>query len=216
MPESHQQPARYKRKPRTGAQHVHGGNHVLYETQMFFNLAALLDDVDRWINPRGWEEKTLYMAVVESMLVHRRSLMDFYFPAAGYDTDRRRESDMFAADFCDSWAPMRPALFKDEWSAISEEILHLTYLRPEVASNWPYAQMRDELRNLTKEFTDAADERLHGYIKAQLHAIAFNEQRVGRAVTPKVETELTPVSPQVLSGLTPGLSTPTSAMLGSD
>ena len=34
----------YVRSPRTEAQQVQGGNHVLYETQMFFNLAALLDD----------------------------------------------------------------------------------------------------------------------------------------------------------------------------
>jgi hypothetical protein len=127
MPGSHQQPARYKRKPRTDAQHIQGGNHVLFETQMFFNLAALLDDVDRWMDHRGWEDKTLYMAIVESMLVHRRNLMDFYFPAAGYDTDKRRESDIFATDFCHVWAPIRPALFKDEWNAISEEILHLTH-----------------------------------------------------------------------------------------
>lgn len=183
---------------------------------MFFNLAALLDDVDRWIDHRGWEDKTLYMAVVESMLVHRRNLMDFYFPVAGYDTDKRRESDMFAPDFCHTWAPTRPTLFKDEWNAISEEILHLTYSRPEVASNWPYAQMRDELRPLMKQFIDAADERLHRYIKAQLHEIAFKERRMGRAVTPKVKSELAAVSPQMLSGLTPGLSTPTSAMLRSD
>jgi hypothetical protein len=37
-----------------------------------------------------------------------------------------------------------------------------------------------------------------------------------RVVTPKVESELAAVSPQMLSGLTPGLSTPTSGVLRSD
>jgi hypothetical protein len=201
----------YARSPRTEAQQVHGGNHVLYETQMFFNLAALLDDVDRWIGDHGWQAKTLYMAVVESLLVHRRSLMDFYFPAAGYDADKRRESDMFAADFCSAWVPARPESFKDEWSTISEEVLHMTYLRPEVATNWPYAQMRDELAGVTKEFIDAADDRVHDYIKIQLDAIAFRDQRMGRALTPKVQADIA-MDPKMLTGFTPGHSTPTSAV----
>jgi hypothetical protein len=37
--------------------------------------------------------------------------------------------------------------------------------------------MRDELRRLMKQFTDAADERLHRNIRAQLHEIAFKERR---------------------------------------
>lgn len=201
----------YVRAPRTEAQQVQGGNHVLYETQMFFNLAALLDDVERWIGDHGWHAKTLYMAVVEALLVHRRSLMDFYFPPAGYEADGRKDSTVFAADFCDSWAPERPVTFKEEWSAISEEVLHITYARPEIASNWPYAQMRDELAALTKEFIDAADDRLHGYIKLQLDAIAFRDQRMGRALTPKVQADIA-VDPKILTGFTPDRSTPTSAV----
>ena len=89
----------------------------------------------------------------------------------------------------------------------------MTYLRPEVGSNWPYAQMRNETRDLTKKFIDAADDRLHAYVKGQLDAIVFRGSRVSRAVTPLVEAELTADRRQALSGLTPGVSTPTSAAL---
>jgi hypothetical protein len=213
MQDSQPQPERYARLARTSEQNIQGGNHVLYETLMFFNLAALLDETERWSKGLNWDTKTLYMALVESMLVHRRSLMDFYFPAVGYEADKRRDSDMFASDFCDSWRPARPASFKVEWNAISEEVLHLSYLRPEVASNWHYAEMRDELRELTKTFIDAADDRLHDYMKAQLREIAFGERRTGRALTPEVQARMAAVDPKLLSGLPAGLSTPTSTTL---
>jgi hypothetical protein len=89
---------------------IQGGNHLLYETQMLFNTAALLDDRERWDD--GWAQKTLYMATIESLLVHRRSLMDFYFPPSNYATDKRRESDILAHDFCDGWAPSDPQTSK--------------------------------------------------------------------------------------------------------
>jgi hypothetical protein len=169
---------------------------------MFFNLAALLDDAGRWIGAHGWQAKTLYMAVVESLLVHRRSLMDFYFAPDGYEVDRRKDSTMFAADFCDEWAPERPTSFREEWGAISEEVMHMTYARPEVASDWPYAQMRDELAGLTRTFIDTADCRLHDYIKLQLEATACGNQRIGRALTPKVQADIA-VDPRELTGFTP-------------
>ena len=39
--------ARAIHEPLPGSQNVQGGNDVLCETQMFFNVAALLDDIDR-------------------------------------------------------------------------------------------------------------------------------------------------------------------------
>lgn len=183
---------------------------------MFFNLAALLDDVDRWMDHRGWEDKTLYMAIVESMLVHRRNLMDFYFPAAGYDTEKRRESDIFATDFCHVWAPIRPALFKDEWNAISEEILHLTHF---ASGGREQLAIRTDARR-TPQAHEAVHRCRRRETSPQHQSPAPRDRLQGaameRVVTPKVESELAAVSPQMLSGLTPGLSTPTSGVLRSD
>lgn len=200
----------YTRLSGTTEDHIRGGNHVLYETIMFFNDAALLDDRDRWTADHGWEPQTLYMAVVESLLVHRRNLMDFYFPHP--KPDRRRKHDVIAADFCASWTEARSASFKIEFDAIGEQILHLTYLRREVAPSWNYGQMRDEFRALTMKFVDAADDRLHERIKAQLREIARGERTTGRAVT-LVSESGSLIDPATLSGLTPGLSTPTSTTL---
>lgn len=177
---------------------------------MFFNDAALLDERDRWTAGHGWKTQTLYMAVVESLLVHRRNLMDFYFPHP--KPDRRRKHDVIAADFCASWTEERSDSFKGEFDAIGEQILHLTYLRGEIAPNWNYGQMRDELRALTMKFFDAADDRLDRRIKSQLREIARGERTTGRAVTPVAESGIV-IDPATLSGLTPGLSTPTSTTL---
>ena len=58
-----------------------GGNHLLYEVQMFCNTAALMEEGGwEW----GWKDKTEYMAVLESFLMHTRSLMYFLCPPRGY------------------------------------------------------------------------------------------------------------------------------------
>ena len=53
---------------------------------MLSNTAALLDDPAQWGREWGWEHHTLYMAVLESFLVHVRNLMDFFCPSEGYET----------------------------------------------------------------------------------------------------------------------------------
>ena len=68
--------------PFTSDQLQIGGNHLLYDVQMLCNTAALLEDDSRW--SWGWQDKTQYMAVVESFLVHARSLMYFLCPPKGY------------------------------------------------------------------------------------------------------------------------------------
>jgi hypothetical protein len=187
---------------------IQGGNHLLYETQMLFNTAALLDDRERWDD--GWAQKTLYMATIESLLVHRRSLMDFYFPPSNYATDKRRESDILAHDFCDGWAPVRSADFQDEWKAISVEIHHMSYLRPEVGSNWQYTRMLSEIKDLTTDFLEGADHRLHGHIKGQLRGI-LHGSRVSIALTPAVEAGQ-PIA-SMLSELFARGATPTTTLI---
>jgi hypothetical protein len=204
----------YARACRTDEQLVQAGNHLLYETQMIFNNAALLDDRERWGS--GWEDKTLYMSTVEALLVHRRNLMDFYYPPPNHTTNSGRDSAIFATDFCDDWAPTRPATFKAEWAAISEEVHHMTYLRPAVARNWHYARMLGEIRELTADFTAAADGRLVDYTKAQLRGV-LDGTRTSRAyIYPPAALArralAITVTPDQLCGVTPGLSTPTSTV----
>jgi hypothetical protein len=47
------------------------------------NDAALLLEGDQWTGI-GWRSKTLEMAVLESFLIHARSLMYFVCPPKGY------------------------------------------------------------------------------------------------------------------------------------
>jgi len=74
-----------------------GGNHVLYDVQMLCNNAALLEDGSRW---SGWDDKTLYMAVLESFLMHIRSLMYFLCPPKRHRQNPLKARELFAEDFC--------------------------------------------------------------------------------------------------------------------
>ena len=102
------------RRTPTQQELLDGGNHLLYEAQMLNNTAALLRDADRWSH--GWEDFTLYMATVESFLIHVRSLIDFLCTASG-DVKQFQARDIFAFDFCSVWTAKPWS--GDEWKAIS-------------------------------------------------------------------------------------------------
>ena len=74
-----------------------GGNHLLHEVQMFSNTAALLDGEGDW--EWGWKDKTTYMAVLESFLLHARGLMYFLCPPTGYEKNPVKKRELFAEDF---------------------------------------------------------------------------------------------------------------------
>src|SRR5437899_9297385 len=95
------QPAR----PRpSSVQLAQGGNDLLYEVQMLSNTAALLDDERDWNTGWGWQSLTLYMAVVESFLIHARVLMDFLCPQRRWEKQAVNLDGLFAADYCTgSW-----------------------------------------------------------------------------------------------------------------
>ena len=190
---------------------IQGGNHLLYETQMLSNTAALLDDPAQWGREWGWEHHTLYMAVLESFLVHARNLMDFFCPPEGYETGSRRQTDTFASDFCADWTPARWEGFKDDWKGISEEILHMTYLRPEVGRSWPYADLLRKLNAMLSRFLDAED-RLPAHLNIQLRSVVEGK-RMSAAYTPAVEDGAWPIDPALLSGLTSTGSVPTTSLI---
>lgn len=78
--------ATYLRPKPTAEELRQGANDLLYEVQMVSNTAALFDEEDRWDDGHGWQSKTLYMANLESFLVHMRALMDFVSPPRKWET----------------------------------------------------------------------------------------------------------------------------------
>jgi hypothetical protein len=62
-------PAAFLRPTPTPLELAEAATDLLYELQMLFNTAALLEDDSQWNTGWGWQSKTLYMAVLESFLV---------------------------------------------------------------------------------------------------------------------------------------------------
>ncbi len=155
---------------------------------MLSNAAALSDDDRKWNTGRGWESKTLYMAALESFLTHARSLMDFVCPPSDYATRSVHARGIFADDYCTAqWRPQPWSTMRAEHKAISKEIEHLTFDRPAVGRNWPYAEMRNRLSVMLLEFTDEAD-LLPSHVKGQIRAVLSTGARVavappGRAIS---------------------------------
>jgi hypothetical protein len=148
-----------------------GANHVLYEVQMLSNTAALLEDDSEWNKGWGWQSKTLYLGTLESFLTHARSLMDFVCPPSGWETRAVNERGIFAADYCTApWKSQPWPTLREEHKQISREIEHLTFDRPAVGREWPYAALLRELRAKLLLFLDEAD-LMSAHVKDQVRAI---------------------------------------------
>jgi hypothetical protein len=126
-------------------------NHLLYEVQQLSNAAALLD---RWDHGAGWKGKTLYLATVESFLIHARNLMDFLRPPA----KKPRDTDSIAADYCSRhWKGRRWAGRAKDRNRINWEIAHLTSRRPLLARDWAYDHLLGKIRDEMRRFLEVAD-----------------------------------------------------------
>lgn len=197
----------YKRQAPTIVERAQGANDLLYEVQMLSNTAALLEDDHRWTS--GWDNKTLYMAVLESFLIHARSLADFVCPPNDYETRQIHGRGIFAADYCSQpWRPQPWPTLREEHKQISAEIQHLTFDRPPVGRNWPYAELRNRLKDMLLSFLDEAD-LLSSHVKDQLRGVLADGVRVSVAdtVVPGIA-----ISTAAITG-TIGVSGATTAMI---
>jgi hypothetical protein len=167
----------------TEAQLAQGGNDLLYEAQMLSNTAALLEDERDWNEGWGWQSLTLYMAVVESFLLHARALMDFLCPERRWEKQASNPDGLFAADYCtDRWRIEPWGDLRETHRSISKEVQHLTVDRPPVGRNWPIGDMRKKTGEALVRFTKNAD-LLSASIKDQVRAIVERGLRVSRADT---------------------------------
>ena len=79
-------------------------------------------DLDPWMNN----------IVVESALLHARSLDDFFGRS-----DRAKADDLIARDFSPDWQPSR--LFEEQWrERINKRLPHLTTIRVEKVQMYPF------------------------------------------------------------------------------
>src|SRR5271163_1387625 len=156
-----------------------GGNHLLYEVQMFSNTAALLGGEGQW--EWGWKDQTGYMAVVESFLMHTRAVMYFLCPPRGYRQNPLKARELFAEDFCPpGWKAKPWKGFSTDRDNISTDLMHLSIDRLEVGRNWEYARLVRDLGEMLRSFLDDVDYRLSDHLKSEIRA-ALDGKRVGKA-----------------------------------
>jgi hypothetical protein len=186
---------------------IDGGNHLLYEVQMLHNTAALIRDHHRWQGVAGWENFTLYMATLESFLVHTRSLIDF-LRLGPSDLRPHQRRGIFAFDFCTAWTPER---WTGDLKAINKEILHLSYDRPEVGRNWKYEELLARLNRGIEDFLKDADQ-LHQHFHEELGR-TLGGARWARAYTPAVAAGVPSISTLGEAAARSTGSVPTSAVI---
>jgi len=116
--------------------------HLFYELAMLINTAQILAT-------GALGDSTLNNAVLESLAIHTRVLMDFLY------LDDPRNDDVVAQDFMSastSWAAIRPALTASLTLArqrAGKETAHLTYARLAVTSqdkHWPFVTLANDIK----------------------------------------------------------------------
>ena len=130
-------------------------NHLHYEVRMFTSLANGLASGVAGQGP-------IANALLESFVIHVRSIMDFLY------AERPQSDDVIAEDFFPSpeqWTKFRPALSEALSQAkrrAGKEVAHLTYARLDVTPEtkpWRFIEIANEimavmdifLKNLPKE-----------------------------------------------------------------
>jgi len=127
----------------------------LYEVEMLGHTSRLLYGTP-WAQSDYWVHKTAYFAMVESLLTHARSLMDFFHPTRG-----ARSTDVVATDFLSKgWVP--PAKwpsFDADRRRIGTEIMHLSFHRSPLKSGWNYGELVRRINEMLRPFIQDVDSR---------------------------------------------------------
>jgi hypothetical protein len=134
--------------------------HLRYEIQM------MQDTLQRLLHDAGLHKDTvLKNAMVESCVVHARSLTGFIFPDDARTDDIT--SDDYVAEKLADWMAARgtiPSILVDAKIRTAKEIVHLTTKRlgaDDPAKEWPLQEVVAALHVLLKKFvTHAAPDRL--------------------------------------------------------
>lgn len=134
---------------RSPADLVGASEHLLYEIEMLGHTARLL-----YGKPKGqsdyWVDKTEYFALLESLLTHARSLMNFFHPAT-----RRGQDNLRARDYISDWRPPpKWEGFDQDRKRIDTEISYLSFKRPDATTGWNYGRVVEGLNEMLLRFID--------------------------------------------------------------
>jgi hypothetical protein len=130
--------------------------HVVYEIDMFFGMAALLTPNNMIGAGSQADAMRLNYAMIESFGIHLRNLVDFLY------AEKPQPTDIVATDFCENWPTLRPPItssFENARFRANKELAHLTTARlagapPE--KGWDFPAFVTELRPLLTLFAKHA------------------------------------------------------------
>jgi hypothetical protein len=126
-------------------------------------------------NPKAhsdyWVDKTEYFALLESLLTHVRSLMNFFHPSG-----RGGQDDLTARQYIPGWQlPAKWVGFDQDRNRIATEISHLSFRRPATTTGWNYGRVVEALNEMLRSFIDdVPTDHVTADFKEQAHAALAN------------------------------------------
>ena len=145
---------------------AYSGEQLRYEVSMLFRIGKLLLSKER-LSPTDIG-LSVDNALIESFVIHFRSLYDFLYSM------RKNKDDVLAEDFFErpeDWQNLRPELSEEIIKCktrAAKEVVHITEIRfygTPTAKPWPIPQMIDELKSAVKLFTtNASHEKLNANV----------------------------------------------------
>jgi len=138
----------------------YSGEHVWYETHMFFQAAAAILSDTALQSPNAGLLFLMRNATVEAFGFHLRNLLDFFRP----DRKEPRDTDVLAADFFNNKRlpddfPKLSQLAASARMRANKELAHLTTERKKAldpAKAWPVRELTEEILGLVKHFVQNA------------------------------------------------------------
>lgn len=135
-------------------------DHIAYEVEMFFWLAALLSNPSTRLLAPPADAKRLNNALIEAFALHLRNLLEFLY-------DSKHRDHIVAEQFYDAgvWRKAckredKPEALRIAWGRADEEITHLTENRKPRNSpervGWPFEEIVNGVRPLIEQFTATA------------------------------------------------------------
>lgn len=123
--------------------------HVQYELDMLFETSLALADGHEWV---------IQNALVESFVVHARSLDEFFFKEDRRNPRNRVTAEDYVHSSC-AQKPDRPEVLENLWNQVSIRVAHLLTERLETdpeSTYWKIQEIRDALLEVATGWAEDA------------------------------------------------------------
>lgn len=137
--------------------------HLFYEIWMLYRVIDMLGSETYKLSEENSQNQVLFNALLESMIVHARIVLDFLY------CKRLKSDDAIASDYFlnpsdwESLLPKKTKVLRAVLDRSNKELAHLSYLRLRVVSDkrpWRIANIKNDIKNIVNLFLEKADAKL--------------------------------------------------------